>query len=47
MALQAILARVVGEYVITNDSNVVDFVDHGNKVIKESFYVGDSPHIAR
>ena len=46
MALQEILARAIGEEVIMNDSNVVDFVDHGNKVIKESFYVGDSPHIA-
>ena len=46
MVLLEILAYVVGEDVIMNDSNVVDFVDHGMKVIKESFYVGDSPHIA-
>ncbi|XP_004511928.1 zeaxanthin epoxidase, chloroplastic-like [Cicer arietinum] len=32
MALQDILARAVGEDVIMNASNVVDFVDHGTKV---------------
>ncbi|KAI5439283.1 hypothetical protein KIW84_024887 [Lathyrus oleraceus] len=32
MALQEILARAVGENVIMNASNVVDFVDHGTKV---------------
>ncbi|CAK8539730.1 unnamed protein product [Lathyrus sativus] len=32
MALQEILARAVGEDVIMNASNVVDFVDHGTKV---------------
>ncbi|KAK7309217.1 hypothetical protein RJT34_05759 [Clitoria ternatea] len=35
MALQEILARAVGEEVIMNDSNVVDFVDHGDKVTVE------------
>ncbi|XP_061342071.1 zeaxanthin epoxidase, chloroplastic-like isoform X2 [Gastrolobium bilobum] len=35
MALQEILARAVGEDVIMNTSNVVDFVDHGNKVTVE------------
>jgi hypothetical protein len=45
MALQEILARAVGEDVIMNASSVVDFVDHGTKVIKERFYVEDSPHI--
>ena len=39
MALQEILARAVGEDVIMNASNVVNFVDDGNKVIRESFYV--------
>jgi len=33
MTLQDILARAVGEDAIMNDSNVVDFVDHGGKVI--------------
>jgi len=33
MALQEILARAVGEDSIMNESNVVDFVDHGDKVI--------------
>ena len=46
MVFQEILAHVVGEDVIMNDNNIVDFVDHGSKEIKESFYVGDSPHIA-
>ncbi|KAM7252133.1 hypothetical protein ACFE04_024016 [Oxalis oulophora] len=32
MTLQKILARAVGEDIILNDSNVVDFVDDGNKV---------------
>ncbi|KAK8952043.1 hypothetical protein KSP39_PZI003101 [Platanthera zijinensis] len=32
MALQQILARAVGDDVIFNDSNVVDFVDDGKKV---------------
>ncbi|XP_062102015.1 zeaxanthin epoxidase, chloroplastic [Humulus lupulus] len=32
MALQQILARAVGEEIIMNDSNVVDFEDHGDKV---------------
>ncbi|PKA56097.1 Zeaxanthin epoxidase, chloroplastic [Apostasia shenzhenica] len=32
MALQQILARAVGHDIIMNDSNVVDFVDDGNKV---------------
>ncbi|KHN36228.1 Zeaxanthin epoxidase, chloroplastic [Glycine soja] len=35
MTLQEILARAVGEDVIMNDSNVVDFVDHGGKVTVE------------
>ncbi|KAG4386490.1 hypothetical protein AAZX31_11G054600 [Glycine max] len=35
MALQEILAHAVGEDVIMNDSNVVDFVDHGDKVTVE------------
>lgn len=30
--LQQILARAVGDDVIMNDSNVVDFVDDGTKV---------------
>lgn len=46
MALQEILARAVGEDVIMNASNVVDFVDRGNKVIKESFYVEEFSYIA-
>nr|KYP66845.1 hypothetical protein KK1_013156 [Cajanus cajan] len=35
MALQEILARAVGEDIIMNGSNVVNFVDHGNKVTVE------------
>ncbi|KAK7252833.1 hypothetical protein RIF29_37053 [Crotalaria pallida] len=35
LALQEILARAVGEDVIINSCNVVDFVDHGNKVTVE------------
>ncbi|XP_017427711.1 zeaxanthin epoxidase, chloroplastic isoform X2 [Vigna angularis] len=35
MALQEILARAVGEDSIMNESNVVDFVDHGDKVTVE------------
>ncbi|TKY70573.1 Zeaxanthin epoxidase [Spatholobus suberectus] len=35
MTLQEILAHAVGEDVIMNDSNVVDFVDHGDKVTVE------------
>nr|AEK69513.1 zeaxanthin epoxidase 3 [Glycine max] len=35
MTLQDILARAVGEDAIMNDSNVVDFVDHGGKVTVE------------
>ncbi|XP_061371191.1 zeaxanthin epoxidase, chloroplastic-like isoform X1 [Gastrolobium bilobum] len=35
MALQGILARAVGEDVIMNASNVVNFVDDGNKVTVE------------
>lgn len=38
MALQEILARAVGDDVIMNGSNVVDFIDHETKVIKERFY---------
>jgi len=38
MALQEILALAVGDDVIMNGSNVIDFVDHETKVIKESFY---------
>ena len=34
MALQEILARAVGDDVIMNGSNVVDFIDHETKVIK-------------
>jgi hypothetical protein len=34
MALQEILACAVGEDVIRNASNVVDFVDDGIKVVK-------------
>lgn len=37
MVLQGILARAVGEDIIMNGSNVVNFVDDGNKVIGESF----------
>lgn len=33
MSLQQILARAVGDDVIINDSNVVDFEDSGEKVI--------------
>lgn len=33
MSLQQILARAVGDDVIINDSNVVDFEDNGEKVI--------------
>lgn len=36
MVLQGILARAVGEDIIMNDSNVVNFEDDGNKVIGES-----------
>lgn len=36
MVLQEILARAVGEDIIKNASNVVNFEDDGNKVIKES-----------
>ncbi|MED6172672.1 hypothetical protein PIB30_052196 [Stylosanthes scabra] len=35
MALQEILASAVGEDSIMNDCNVVDFIDHGNKVTVE------------
>ncbi|WVZ13190.1 hypothetical protein V8G54_017720 [Vigna mungo] len=35
MALQEILARAVGKDSIMNESNVVDFVDHGDKVTVE------------
>ncbi|MED6196828.1 hypothetical protein PIB30_051027 [Stylosanthes scabra] len=35
MALQQILARAVREDSIMNDCNVVDFIDHGNKVTVE------------
>jgi len=35
MVLQEILARAVGEDIIMNASNVVNFVDDGNKVIRE------------
>ncbi len=38
MALQEILAHAVGDDVNMNGSNVVDFIDHETKVIKESFY---------
>ena len=33
MALQQILARAVGEDIIMNESNVVNFEDRGDKVI--------------
>lgn len=45
MVLQGILARAVGDDIIMNASNVVSFVDDGNKVIRESFYFEDSPPI--
>ncbi|WOK96190.1 zeaxanthin epoxidase, chloroplastic [Canna indica] len=32
MTLQQILARAVGDDIILNDSNVIDFVDNGDKV---------------
>lgn len=32
MTLQQILARALGDDLILNDSNVVDFVDNGDKV---------------
>lgn len=32
MTLQQILARAVGDDIIFNDSNVIDFEDHGDKV---------------
>lgn len=32
MTLQQILAKALGDDIILNDSNVVDFVDDGNKV---------------
>lgn len=32
MTLQQILAQAVGEDIIMNESNVVDFEDHGDKV---------------
>lgn len=35
MVLEEILARAVGEDIIMNASNVVNFVDDGNKVIRE------------
>lgn len=34
MTLQQILARAVGEEVIRNESNVVDFEDSGDKVMR-------------
>lgn len=46
MALQEILARAVGEDVIMNASNVVNFVDDGNKVMKESSYDEDTTDTA-
>lgn len=33
MALQQILACAVGEDIIKNESNVVEFEDHGDKVM--------------
>jgi zeaxanthin epoxidase len=33
MALQQILARAVGEDIIMNGSNVINFEDNGDKVI--------------
>lgn len=33
MALQQILARAVGDDIIKNESTVVDFEDHGDKVM--------------
>ncbi|KAF7129232.1 hypothetical protein RHSIM_Rhsim10G0117200 [Rhododendron simsii] len=45
MTLQQILAQAVGEDIIMNDSNVVDFEDHGDKVTvtleNEQQYEGD------
>jgi len=45
MSLQQILARAVGEDVILNDSNVVDFEDDGTKVnfTTEAFEMISSP----
>lgn len=37
MTLQEILARAVGDDVILNDSNVVDFTDDGDRVSKMCF----------
>ena len=34
MTLQQILAHAVGNDIILNDSNVIDFMDHGDKVIE-------------
>lgn len=34
MILQDIVARAVGDDIIMNESNVVDFEDDGNKVIR-------------
>ena len=34
MTLQQILAKAVGDEIILNESNVIDFKDHGDKVIE-------------
>lgn len=39
MVLQGILARAVGEDIVMNASNVVSFVDDGNKVTREKHFI--------
>ena len=43
MTLQLILARAVGEEIIRNESNVVDFEDSGDKVVTEFISNVDLP----
>jgi len=39
MTLQGILARAVGEDIVLNASNVVNFADDGNKVAREECFI--------
>jgi hypothetical protein len=39
MTLQGILARAVGEDIVLNASNVVNFADDGNKVTRKECFM--------
>jgi zeaxanthin epoxidase len=39
MTLQGILARAVGEDIVLNASNVVNFADDGSKVGREEWFI--------